>query len=313
MPPLPDEHTLKLAEKEDLDTLAKLDARGLLLGAGEDGPSYAARLRKLRQNTQKMTAALAATGHYQIDDLNVESKERIPESYFGEVAQQCLNLYGFAVDWVPGFFVNPDFFLFGGCAYCFYPEFFALFIIRRQFRQREKWFIYSRRELLAHELCHIARVALGSERFEETFAYQTSSSTFRRLLGGVFLKASDSYLFLGSAFLVLFGQILRTFLLPSLPIWPFWAAMVLALGWLFLRYAWLRFTLSRASATLHTVFGDQTRHVLFRCTDDEVAALAALPHQELPDWLNRQTDLRWRLLRHRSPVSDPRHKARAQN
>ncbi|MBQ6474348.1 MAG: hypothetical protein IJJ33_20370, partial [Victivallales bacterium] len=296
MPSLPDEHILKLAEKEDLGTLVKLDARGFLLGPGEDGPSYAARLRKLRQNTQKMSAALNATGHYQIEDLKVEAKERIPDSYFGEVEKQCRSLYGFAVDWVPGFFVNPEFFLFGGCAYCFFPEFFALFIIRRQFRQRERWFIYSRRELLAHELCHIARVALGSERFEETFAYQTSTSAFRRLLGGVFLNAGDSYLFLGSALLVLLGQMLRTFLLPIIPIWPFWTAMVCALGWLFLRYAWLRLTLSRAKATLHTVFGNRTNHVLFRCTDDEIAFLATLPHQELPDWLKRQTDLRWKLL-----------------
>ncbi len=38
-----------------------------------------------------------------------------------------------------------------------------------------------RQELLAHELCHIARIALDSTLYEETFAYQVSPSPLRRL------------------------------------------------------------------------------------------------------------------------------------
>ena len=297
--PLPDERELAAAEKGDLHALARLDQRGFLLGETEDAPAFAKRLRELRKNVQKMEESLARQGSFALEDITVSAQDRIPPGFYDEVARKCTDLYGFAVDWVPGFFINPKFFLFGGWACCYNPDFFAMFVIRKSFREREKWLFYSRRELLAHELCHIARIALNSDVFEETFAYQTSSSSFRRLLGGVFLREGDTFLFLAATLFLLFGQILRTFAFPLFPAWPLWCVPAFATAWLAFRYARLRTLLKRARLHAATVFGQNAAKVLFRCSDNDIQTLASLPPDGVPAWLERQNSLRWQVIRER--------------
>ncbi len=296
---LPDDRELAAAEAGDLHALARLDKRGFLLGENEDGPAFAKRLRELRENVARMEDSLARQGTFALEDITVHAQDRIPSGFFDEVARKCADLYGFAIDWVPGFFINPKFFLFGGWACCYNPDFFAMFVIRKSFRDRERWLIYSRRELLAHELCHIARIALNSDTFEETFAYQTSSSTFRRLLGGIFLREADTFLFLAATLFLLVGQILRTFAFPLLPAWPLWCVPALATAWLAFRYARLRALLKRARGNAAVAYGPDASKVLFRCSDDDIHALASLRPDEVPAWLERQNSLRWQVIRER--------------
>ena len=256
------------------ETLLALDRRGLLAGAGESVEEYLARVGKLQSNIGAMEEALSNDGHYEIDGIEVFSADRIDPSFFDSANAQCLDLFGFAADWVPAFFINPSFsFLFGGCSFSFLPDFFAMFIIRRTFKDSERWLFYGRNELMAHEMCHVARTPLMSNTYEETFAYSTSQSSFRKYIGGIFLNQLDSFLLLGSTFLLLLAQICNTFLLP-LPMWIFWLLPPIVLAWLMLRYWTLRNRMSKAQATLATMYGDNAMKVLFRCSDDEIDALA---------------------------------------
>ncbi len=295
---------LERAAQEDLDALAQLDADGFICGREEDAVAFTERLRRLRHNIAVMEQALADQGTFTVEDLTVSAPERIPPQLFLEVASHCQDLYRFRIDWVPGFFINPKTsLLFGGCAYYFYPDFFALFIIRRTFRDRDHWLIYRRQELLAHELCHVARIGLESMDYEETFAYQTAASPFRRLAGGLFRRQRDSFLFLGAALLVLAGQLIRTFWLSNLPTWPLWAVMAAIAGWLGIQHRTACRRLGDAMTATRAAFGDQARAVLFRCTDQEIRDLARLPHESVLTWVNRQCEqhLRWKIIRHRFP------------
>ena len=155
------------AEQGELAALEQLDAAGLLMGADETLPDYAERLRCLRRNLERMEDDLQGERSFTVEGVTVRRDWRIPAELFTEAHADTERLYGFRLEWVPGFFINPRHsLLFGGCAFYFFPDFFALFIIRRAFATRSRWLIYSRRELLAHELCHVARVALGSQQFE---------------------------------------------------------------------------------------------------------------------------------------------------
>ena len=294
---------IQQAADGDVEALVRLDAAGLLLGSDETAEAYADRLRCLRRNIESMEGDLGQQGSYSVEDMIVRARERIPRELFVEAEDITEAFFGFAIDWVPGFFVNPRWsLLFGGCAFFFYPDFFVLFIIRRAFATRQRWLIYSRRELLSHELCHVARIGLDSHLFEEMFAYQISTSAFRRVAGGVFHSPMDSLGFLGCTLLLLLAQFLRTLVLPGLPIWPFWA-LVVGLA-LFLLGRHMRLLRQLAAATTHASWlaRDRARALLFRCTDGEVAALAGLTSEEgVSAWFDERCDaeLRWRVIRQR--------------
>ncbi len=276
------------------ETLLALDRRGLLASAGESVEEYLARIRKLQRNIGAMEEALSKDGHYEIEGIEVVSKDRIRPSFFDSANAQCLELFGFAADWVPAFFINPSFsFLFGGCSFSFLPDFFAMFIIRRSFKNSQRWLFYGRDELIAHEMCHVARAPLMSNAYEETFAYCTSQSSFRKYIGGIFLSQWDSFLLLGSTFVLLLAQICNIFLL-RLPMWIFWLLPPLVLAWLMLRYWKLRRRMARAHSTLEAKYGHNAMKVLFRCSDDEIDALA---NGTIPDNLAAQKTARAIILR----------------
>jgi len=285
-------------EQGELESLIACDRRGLLIGANETAAQFVARLQCLQANIAELETALASDGSYRLENLLLASTARIGHELFAEVENDTRSLYDFAVDWVPGFFVDPGFgWLFGGAAFYFYPDFFALFIIRRSFRNKPKWLIYRRSELLAHELCHIARIALESSVYEETFAYAVSSSAFRRHFGGMFHRPTDSLLLLCSTLLLLLAQVSQLFVLNWLPIWPFWSAVVGIVVYLIARHLLCARRLRKAKANLG---GDEhSAAVLFRCTDREIATLAACADADAArQWMQQQaqTSLRWQVI-----------------
>ena len=251
-----------------------------------------------------MEDALQKDGKYDAEGIIVTPNDRIPNTLFAKIAEHTKRLYRFEINWVPGFFIDPSFsLLFGGCAFCSYPDFFTMFIIRRTFKTQEKWLIYNRDELLAHELCHVARIALLSEEFEETFAYQTSASSFRKLIGGIFRKQTDSFMFLGVTFVLLFAQILRTQWLHSVPIWPFWSLVGLVFAWLLIRHAFHCRRLGIAQRHIAELFvTDNAFPVMFRCTDAELHRFASTEPQTLKTWISEQNSLRWQIIRKRFPL-----------
>ena len=301
-----DDRLIERAAAADLEAAAELDAMGLLVGREESAAAYGERLDALRSNTLAMREALARDGRYEVEGFTVSASEEIPSDLFEEASAVTRDLYGFAIRWVPGFFINPSFsLLFGGCAFYFYPDFFALFIIRKCFSVRERWLIYSRTELLSHELCHVARLGLMSTVFEETFAYQTATSGFRRMVGSIFRRPSDSFMFLGSALVLLLGQMVRTLVAPWLWIAPFWGVVLLVFAFLIVRHIGHRRVFSRALACLSRLVGGDAGAVLFRCTDEEIEAIATLGSiNGLRAWLTARvsSEFRWQVIAHRYPA-----------
>ncbi len=286
---------LRLAAQENLSVLAALDTRGLFPALDETAPQFAQRLQKLAEHLEKIDDAVKNNGTWEQESFSFPPGSHIAAKYYAPPAEITQKRYQFSIDWVPGFFVNPTgSWLFGGCAFCDWQKPAVLFIIRRSFQKKERWLFYHRNELLAHELCHIARMPLDSLTFEETFAYQTSPKWLRRTIGGVFYRQWDSLLFLFSALALLLGQCLRLFFIPALPLWPFLIPFPAVVLWLALRYASLRNTLSRAKEKLAALFKDNAPAVLFRCTDNEIAEIAAC--DDLQGWLKQQSSLRWKII-----------------
>lgn len=299
------ESNLEKIAAGDLDALAQADAEGFICGASEDATAFSERLRAFSRNCAALESALESTRKYDCEGIVVTPQDRIDARRFAAIAPRTQALYGFAIDWVPGFYVDPSFsFLFGGCAYCQYPDFFTMFIIRRSFKRKARWLIYDRDELLSHELCHVAHIGLESRLYEETFAYRTSASAFRRLIGGMFCCQTDSFMFLGAAFLLLLAQVIRTFCWAALPLSPFWLILVAVFAWLGIRHYRSISRLNRALHALELEFGDNAWNVLFRCTDEEIIQLAKITEAtDVGQWLgmHQENTLRWKIIMRRFP------------
>ncbi len=282
--------------------LQQLDAMGLLLGPGEKLEAYLARLNCLQQRIGEMEEALRESGEYTCEDLRLRSEDRISRELLVECTAATREAYAIEIDWVPAFFINPAFsWLFGGCAYYFYPDMFALMIVRRAFARQRKWFIYDRNEILAHEMCHVARLSFASRAYEERFAYRISESRFRRRFGGVFESPTDSFLLLGSTLLLLVAQTVQTTMVSSLPIWPFWSIVGGVVAFLLGRDRQRHRILAEAEKNLTPLLepGQSSQPVMFRCTDQEIGQLAEINRVgDVRQWLRQRaaTELRWQVI-----------------
>lgn len=300
---------LKEISHGDAGAVRKLDDAGIFCGDQEDAMELSRRLEQLQENLHCMEDALRRNGKFTINGVSVYRDSRIPAEFFDVSSLTTERLYKFSCRWVPGFFTGSEMggFLFGGCAISFFPDFLALFLIRSSFRDRKKWLFYDRDELLSHELCHIARIGLESVVFEEIFAYATSKSVLRRLTGGVFHSAIDAYAFVGVTFLLLAAQIVRTFWLEWLPIWPFWLILGGTFLFFIVRHIYDMLVLARARRNLARIFKVQdVMPILFRCTDQEIFAFSRMSKEELREDIVQKGGhiLRWRTTLAKFPLAD---------
>ncbi|MDT8389595.1 MAG: hypothetical protein RRC34_03700 [Lentisphaeria bacterium] len=298
-----DETLMSSAAAGDLDALAELDGRGFIIGADETLEKFIERVKALRIRIEDMEDALDKTGVYEIEGLTFTADRRIPRELIGGVSEITRKRYGFSIDWVPGFFADPSFgWLFGGCAYYFDPDFFALFIIRKSFAEKNRWLIYKRDELLSHELCHVARSGLKADFFEEEFAYSLSTSWFRKTVGGLFRSGSEAFYLLGGTMLILAARIIQLFVFKSLPLWPFTLVMTGILAYLGFRLVQLRKLIKTAREKLTAAVGVNAEKVLFRCTDLEILDVCQADGPEaVQTWLSqrREKSPRWQVIHHR--------------
>ena len=177
---------------------------------------------------------------------------------------------------------------------------FSFFLIRGAFRSRERWFLYNRRELLAHELCHSMRQPLRDVPLEEFFAYRTSPSPFRRYLGNCFIRDTDALLFVLPVFVLLGAVMVQSFVWPVLPAWPFWIAALAYPAFLFYRNAAARRRVFRAARKLREFGVAKPMAVLFRSTTPEIGELGALKsREEFAACLAEKRDLRWEVIKFR--------------
>ena len=217
------------------ERLAALDDSGLFPGPRETAEEFRERLLYQQQAFAELDRELAERGEAEaFEGVVVRADCRIPDEIVEEAAECTRSLYGFSGRHVPGFFlsqgVGP---LWGGCAIGDTESGLTVFLIRSSFRARRRWFVYDRRELLAHELCHAARQCLGDLPLEGYFAYQTSPSRLRRYLGNCFIREYDAIWFVIPALLLLLADTAAKIIMPPV-ILPIGALMSFVGGPMFL-------------------------------------------------------------------------------
>lgn len=294
----------QLAE-DDLSKLSHLDSLGFLIGIKETFEDFRQRLLDLSVELEKFEDKLEqGVDEVEIFDGVVVCKDkRIPVEIIEEAGKVTESYYRFSISWAPGFFMSKDIgLLWGGCALTDTEQILTVFLIRSSFKNKRKWFIYDRRELLAHELCHTARHVINDNILEEFFAYQTAPSIIRRYMGNCFINKYDAVLFLLPTMVLLAAQLVKSFSTLDYPIWPFWILALAYPAFLLVRNNIARVVFFRACSKLLAFGFVDALAILFRCNWDTVVEISNLPSPEsFRRFVQKRasTDLRWKVIQHR--------------
>ncbi len=236
--------------------------------------------------------------------------EFAPSSCLEGALKKTAELYGIAPSWVPVFFADHQLAPWqGGCAWIFQvtessPK-AALIQLRKAFRNSNRYLrLYDREELLAHELAHAGRLSFSEPKFEEFFAYMSSSSPFRRFLGPIIKSSFESLLFVMLLVLVLVLDISAIALQNESVYQIVWysklvpAAFIAAAAIRLLRrFHQLRKTRLKLEAL--ACRPDDASAILYRLTDREIAAFGGMETKDILDYIAEQDScsLRWKVIK----------------
>ncbi len=287
-----------------IEELTALDAAGFIAGCGETEAEYLDRVSGIRAAHTDFSERLQSSGSAEaLEGITVKSEDAIPGEFYDAPAEITRKLYGFEVRHVPGFFLSRKVgLLWGGCLIGDPELNFSLFLLRGTFRNRKKWLFYSRDELLAHELCHSARQALGETTLEEYFAYQTSPSRLRRVFGNCFIRDRDAVLFVLPSLFLLCAELARGILFPDFPAWIFWILALVYPLYLLARNQISLNLVRRAKKALVRCGVREPLALMFRCSRGELEAIAKLSSaEELHAFAaaREEREVRWRIIRER--------------
>jgi hypothetical protein len=210
------------------------------------------------------------------------------------------HLYDFSPDWIVAHYSNRKLSFFQGAA-TWITERDAyripLIQLRNTLEQGKMLGLYSRKEILAHEAVHAARMQFDEPLFEEIFAYQTSKG-LRKFFGPLFQRPWEAYLFI-LLLLIPIGVEIATFMNHDLGLLAHLRFLPLIFfGFLLLRLIFLRSILSLALKKLKFFLKDPNKNwaVAFRLKDKEIFQFALQSKQKIADYLREQKSLRWDFL-----------------
>ena len=281
----------------------ELDEAGFLPSHGESVENFFLRVEKILKIYHDFESELEQHGESDVYDLHLRTSDRVPIEIIKEAEELTEQLYSFRTMHVPGFFLSRDVgLLWGGCMICDPDYPLSIFLIRGAFRNRQRWFLYNRSELLAHELCHSMRQSLEEMTLEEFFAYQTSPSRLRRYLGNCFIREYDAVWFVIPSLLLVAVQLLQYSWLPWLPIWPFWPVALAYPAFLLIRNGISRYLVKRAQKKLIQFGVQRPLAVLFRLDREEIRQIGLMKClEEFEQYVARRSerDFRWAILARR--------------
>lgn len=172
------------------------------------------------------------------------------------------------------------------------------FQLRKSFLKQPKYLgLYCKQEILTHEFSHVGRMAFPPSKYEEFFAFQSSSS-LRKHIGPLFSSPNESF-----ALVVLTTlSFLSDFLLRQSPYaFLFFKGLPLMyLGFLGLRLLHFRRHFSKALAKLTELVQNKdpkkAQYVMYRLTEKEILQFSKSKLKAIEEYAQSQKELRWRLI-----------------
>jgi hypothetical protein len=239
--------------------LIALDKSGFIPGPGEKEAPFRARIEKAKKKYNQ--------GSW------------LPPAHWNWVHEHLDSLFNVKPLYICAFYSNKRLTPWQGAASWIEGRSLHSIQLRDALKKGSYLGLYSREEILAHEAVHAARSGFEESRYEEFFAYMTSSAKWRRVLGPILQKPWEAWPFLIFLTAGIFfpGAFLG-------------AAVWLGLG--FIRLIRGHRTLNLAAERLIKIGGDSrvARSILFRLTDEEIGKVAR------GEKIEGDASLRWNLI-----------------
>lgn len=231
------------------------------------------------------------------------------------------SLYDISPDWVPVYFSDYQLAPWqGGCAWIFQASeekpTAAFFQLRKRFESSPTYLgLYSRTELMNHELAHVGRMMFEEPKFEEIIAYRTASSKGRRFWGAIVQSSTEAAWFVFLLLPLIFLDLYLLFSRQENVYWQVASLKLIPLSLIALAAVRLyrkQKIFSQALNGLVSLFQDQQQAnaVIYRLTDKEIEEFAGKSPGAIQEYAGIQTELRWRLLNiaYFSHVMEPRER-----
>ncbi|HRD55484.1 MAG TPA: hypothetical protein PLC42_03715 [Parachlamydiaceae bacterium] len=242
--------------------------------------------------------------------LQIKSRfeEALPAGQFSEEAlKKVKKLFDISPGWTPFFFSSYQLMPWhGGAAWIFQENedlpTSAFFQLKPAFKTNSSYLkVYSRDELIAHEMAHVGRMMFDEPQFEELLAYRTSSSFFRRFFGPIVQSSKESLLFVASLFLAFVAD----FFFLAFDETLYFEAAFKAFPFILLALALFRllkkqYIFSKAFNSLKNMVQNEEKAeaILYRLQDKEIELFSRLSESEIKAYIkkNQENDLRFRLI-----------------
>jgi hypothetical protein len=243
--------------------LLALNKIGFIPGPGESESDFSERVSRTKKNFEK--------------------RNSIPPAHWDLPKETLLHTFDVNPLYICAFYSDKNLTPWQGAATWIEGSEIHSVQLRTSFSKGSFLGIYSRSEILAHEAVHAARCAFQEDRFEEYFAYMTSSKKWRRVLGPILKEPWEAWPFLICMTLGVF--------FPS--------AFLAAVLWIFSGFVRL-IKGHRTLAAAYQVIFDQvkdhnkTRAILFRLTDREIERFAK--GEKIERYNPKLHDLRWKII-----------------
>lgn len=285
------------------------NALGLIPGPMENDKDYYARVEfclSLRDNWMQLKK-----NH----PLPFDIKDELYMNAYSNSLDASQDFYGIRPTWVP-IFCSDDTLSFwqGGSTWIFQIDQMtppgAVVQLRYHFKSSSSYlFIYSREEIITHELAHIGRMAFEESRFEEIHAYQTSESKIRRFLGAIIQKPYESIIFLILLLLIIFIDTLFLFTENFTFYTLAFILKITCAGSVFFAFLRLLYTsylyqkCLKKLAHLYTL--PVATHLIYRLTDEEIIYFGKNSIHKIKTFIRDvcPENFRWTFIKHIYPLN----------
>ncbi len=209
-------------------------------------------------------------------------------------------LYGIAPRWIPLFYSNKGLPPWqAGCAWIFETEkggpSGATIQLRKKFYRSSTYFSLPLRELIAHELSHVGRLAFNEPKYEEFFAYETATTSFRKRYGPLFQSAYESLFLLLLFFIPLLFSLYALFTYTTLEPLRMLSLQLLPLAYIFFllyRLARRRASFTATRSKLQSLYSNEAGPIFYMLTDSEIESFPKMEEKEIDEYLRSTTSLR---------------------
>lgn len=274
------------------ELLRELGKQGFFVSPGEEGRGFIKRIKLLKKMSQAHAQGIP------LHQKNVQKMKGLP-------SDQMENVIGCLPLWIPVYYSNRKLMAWQGAVTWISSLSkevnFPSIQIKPSFKKGRHLGI-PLEDVLLHELLHGVRANYPSSRFEEIFAYHSSSHRWRTWIGPIFRKPYEVWIFMFTLLVPLGGQFFEIMFLSTFSslICSLFSLPLTYLGFLIIRLSKDFSTFKKSLKKIGSVFSknDNPFSIALRMTDREITSFAYQPMDKLKEYIGkkRNSSLRWQQI-----------------